>query len=236
MKKYQGMLACLPLVMCCAAYAGDAQSDAPSLNDSAGVPVSQRTIKVSPEELSGDITINSQSANDLPLAGLPDSTLEEQQKVFKQRQQDKEEYSRAVIKNWTKEIHRDENSYSVIYKHLAGQKAIIFKLNNALTLADKPEEAKHAAARGVEFYARMTAYEYKVNLSDLSMLNAHTYKMRAEINGSRFMIFVSKMEGEHFYLKIFALGGKVSYEDITLLTPDFFRTQSLEGDSKTRQE
>ena len=95
MKKYQGMLACLPLVMCCAAYAGDAQSDAPSLNDSAGVPVSQRTIKVSPEELSGDITINSQSANDLPLAGLPDSTLEEQQKVFKQRQQDKEEYSRA---------------------------------------------------------------------------------------------------------------------------------------------
>lgn len=50
------------------------------------------------------------------------------------------------------------------------------------------------------------------------------------------MIFVSKMEGDPFYLKIFALGDKVSYEDITLLTPDFFRTQSLEGDSKTRQE
>ena len=82
----------------------------------------------------------------------------------------------------------------------------------------------------------MTAYEYKVNLSDLSMLNAHPYKMPAEINGSRFMIFVSKMEGDPFYLKIFALGDKVSYEDITLLTPDFFRTQSLEGDSKTRQE
>ena len=151
-------------------------------------------------------------------------------------QQDKEEYSRAVIKNWTKEIHRDENSYSVIYKHLAGQKAIIFKLNNALTLADKPEEAKHAAARGVEFYARMTAYEYKVNLSDLSMLNAHTYKMPAEINGSRFMIFVSKMEGDPFYLKIFALGDKVSYEDITLLTPDFFHTQRLEKGGDTRKE
>ena len=74
MKKYQGMLACLPLVMCWAAYAGDAQSDAPSLNDSAGVPVSQRTIKVSPEELSGDITINSPSRTRKSTAGLSSRT------------------------------------------------------------------------------------------------------------------------------------------------------------------
>lgn len=32
------------------------------------------------------------------------------------------------------------------------------------------------------------------------------------------------MEGDPFYLRIFAIGDKVSYEDITILTTDFFDT------------
>lgn len=215
----------LPLFLSCAASAEDGQSAVIPIGQDSAVLPAGKTITIDPGKLSGGAMPNPLDT-DTSLHSGDRLSLEEQQEEIKRHKQNSEEYNKAILKNWTKEFSRNESSFSGIYSHLSGNKAVIFRLIDALTPADKPEERNHAAARGVEFYARMTAYEYKVKLSDLSMINAHTYKMPAEINGRKFMIFVSKMEGDPYYLRIFAIGDKVSYEDISLLTTDFFETES----------
>lgn len=226
MKKSQGLILCLlSLFMSSAAEAEDTPSGVmPAGEGTALFPAGGKTITIDPGRF-GDGTALSASDIDTALSDAPDrKSLDQKKEELKRHRQDSKAYNEAILKNWPKEFNRDEKSYYAVYSHVSNQKAVIFKLMDAMTPADKPGEEKLAAARGVDFYARMTAYEYHVDLSRLSMLNAHTYKIPAELNGSRFMIFVSKMEGDPFYLRIFAIGDKVSYEDITILTTDFFDT------------